>query len=63
MKVRVQIAPRPRGGATSVVLGTEESLTSRSADAASLLARLGGVSRLWRRTTGVPAPIVAATTG
>ncbi|BBY31436.1 SGNH/GDSL hydrolase family protein [Mycolicibacterium sediminis] len=42
---------------------TEESLTSRSAEAASLLARLGGVSRLWRRTTGVPAPIVAATTG
>ena len=29
----------------------------------SLLARLGGVTRFWRRTTGVPAPIVATVTG
>jgi lysophospholipase L1-like esterase len=31
---------------------------SRSANGGSLLARVGGVSRLWRRSTGVPAPIV-----
>lgn len=38
-------------------------LESRVADAGTLLARVGGVSRLWRRTTGVPAPIVASMTG
>jgi lysophospholipase L1-like esterase len=29
----------------------------------TVLGRIGGISRLWRRTTGVPAPIVAAVTG
>jgi lysophospholipase L1-like esterase len=38
--------------------GPEDPLESRSADAGSLLARVGGLSRLWRRSTGVPAPIV-----
>ncbi|HKV21645.1 MAG TPA: SGNH/GDSL hydrolase family protein, partial [Mycobacterium sp.] len=33
-------------------------LESRAGDAGTLLSRLGGVSRLWRRSTGVPAPIV-----
>lgn len=42
---------------------TEESLASRSGEFSSWLARLGGVTRLWRRTTGVPAPIVPAVTG
>ncbi len=36
----------------------ESPLETRSADVSSLLSRLGGVSRLWRRSTGVPAPIV-----
>lgn len=36
----------------------EEPLESRSAEGASLLARVGNLSRLWRRSTGVPAPIV-----
>jgi hypothetical protein len=36
----------------------EEALESRSPEGSSLLARLGNVSRLWRRSTGVPAPIV-----
>ena len=36
----------------------EDALESRSADTGSLLARVGGLSRLWRRSTGVPAPIV-----
>ena len=35
------------------------ALESRTADEGSLLARLG-LSRLWRRSTGVPAPIVVA---
>jgi lysophospholipase L1-like esterase len=38
--------------------GPEEALESRSGDGTSLLARVGGLSRLWRRSTGVPAPIV-----
>jgi len=38
--------------------GPEEALESRSADGSSLLARVGSLSRLWRRSTGVPAPIV-----
>ncbi len=29
----------------------------------TVFGRIGGISRLWRRTTGVPAPIVAAVTG
>ena len=36
----------------------EEALESRSPEGSSLLARLGNVSRLWRRSTGVPAPVV-----
>jgi lysophospholipase L1-like esterase len=36
----------------------EYPLESRSADVGSLLARVGNISRLWRRSTGVPAPIV-----
>ncbi|KAB7761565.1 GDSL family lipase [Mycolicibacterium mucogenicum] len=39
------------------------ALVSRTADVTSLLARLAGVAHLWRRTTGVPAPIVAPVTG
>ncbi|MGE2723356.1 SGNH/GDSL hydrolase family protein [Mycolicibacterium pulveris] len=31
----------------------------RAADGATLVARVGSLSRLWRRSTGVPAPIVA----
>ncbi|WP_319450648.1 MULTISPECIES: SGNH/GDSL hydrolase family protein [unclassified Mycobacterium] len=37
-------------------------LTSRSHDGGALLGRVGGITRLWRRTTGVPAPIVAPAT-
>jgi hypothetical protein len=37
---------------------TDDALESRSPEGASLLARVGGLSRLWRRSTGVPAPIV-----
>jgi lysophospholipase L1-like esterase len=37
---------------------TEEALESRSADGSSLLGRVSALSRLWRRSTGVPAPIV-----
>jgi lysophospholipase L1-like esterase len=36
----------------------ESPLESRVADVNSLVSRFGGVSRLWRRSTGVPAPIV-----
>lgn len=38
---------------------SEPALESRVDENNSLLARIGNVSRLWRRTTGVPAPIVA----
>jgi hypothetical protein len=38
----------------------DAAMESRSADTGTLLARVGGLSRLWRRSTGVPAPIVAA---
>jgi lysophospholipase L1-like esterase len=41
----------------------EPALESRSDIAGSLLGRVGGLSRLLRRTTGVPAPIVAPATG
>jgi lysophospholipase L1-like esterase len=37
---------------------TEDALESRWADGSSLLSRVGNLSRLWRRSTGVPAPIV-----
>ncbi|MEV0673281.1 SGNH/GDSL hydrolase family protein [Mycobacterium sp. NPDC050441] len=36
----------------------DDALESVTADTGTLLNRLGGVSRLWRRSTGVPAPIV-----
>ncbi len=36
----------------------DDALETGSADDASLLSRLGGVSRLWHRSTGVPAPVV-----
>ncbi|MGX9787455.1 SGNH/GDSL hydrolase family protein [Mycobacterium sp. MMS18-G62] len=36
----------------------DDALESRSADLGSWLARVGNVGRLWRRSTGVPAPIV-----
>ncbi len=36
----------------------ETPLELRGGDVSALLGRLGGVSRLWRRSTGVPAPIV-----
>jgi lysophospholipase L1-like esterase len=36
----------------------ESPLETRTADIGTVLSRLGGVSRLWRRSTGVPAPIV-----
>jgi lysophospholipase L1-like esterase len=41
----------------------ELPLRSRAADANTLWARVSSVSRLWRRSTGVPAPIVVSTTG
>ncbi|MEH3129993.1 MAG: SGNH/GDSL hydrolase family protein [Mycolicibacterium neoaurum] len=37
---------------------TEAALESRMDGSGSLLARIGNLSRLWRRSTGVPAPIV-----
>ncbi|BBZ30012.1 lipase [Mycolicibacterium madagascariense] len=40
----------------------EPALSAR-VDEASVFARIGGITRLWRRTTGVPAPIVASATG
>jgi len=42
--------------------GVEPALQSRTGDD-TLLARIGSISRLWRRTTGVPAPIVASVAG
>jgi lysophospholipase L1-like esterase len=37
---------------------TNDALESRSGDVGSLLARVGNIRRLFRRSTGVPAPIV-----
>jgi lysophospholipase L1-like esterase len=36
----------------------EDALEPRNAEGSSLLARVSNISRLWRRSTGVPAPIV-----
>ena len=36
----------------------DEALETGAADTSTLLTRLGSMSRLWRRSTGVPAPIV-----
>jgi lysophospholipase L1-like esterase len=41
----------------------ERALEPRFDESTPLLARIGGIGRLWRRTTGVPAPIVAPVTG
>jgi lysophospholipase L1-like esterase len=49
-------------GEWSTDADVEPALEARAGDD-SLLARLGGVTRFWRRTTGVPAPIVATVTG
>lgn len=38
----------------------DDALESRAGDDGSVLSRLGGLSRLWRRSTGVPAPIVVS---
>jgi hypothetical protein len=37
----------------------DRALHTRAADVSTLLAKVGGITRLWRRTTGVPAPVVA----
>jgi lysophospholipase L1-like esterase len=37
---------------------TDEALESRSPEGSSLLSRVTNISRLWRRSTGVPAPVV-----
>jgi hypothetical protein len=36
----------------------DDALESRSGEHSSLLSRVGNISRLWRRSTGVPAPVV-----
>jgi lysophospholipase L1-like esterase len=36
----------------------EQALDARTPEGGSVLSRLAGLSRLWRRSTGVPAPIV-----
>ncbi|GJF09363.1 lipase [Mycolicibacterium cyprinidarum] len=36
----------------------DDALESRIGESGSLLSRVSGISRLWRRSTGVPAPIV-----
>ena len=41
----------------------QPALKSRMGDANTLLTRVTDLTRLWRRTTGVPAPIVATVTG
>jgi lysophospholipase L1-like esterase len=37
-----------------------KALRTRAADVSTVLAKVGGITRLWRRTTGVPAPVVSA---
>ena len=49
-------------GEWSADTDVEPALEARAGDD-SVLARIGGVTRFWRRTTGVPAPIVATVTG
>ena len=39
---------------------SQQALRTRAADVSTLLAKVGGVTRLWRRTTGVPAPVIAS---
>lgn len=57
-----QLLPALCNALGEFVSGTpaDKAWESRSADGGSLLARVGGLSRLWRRSTGVPAPIVAS---
>lgn len=50
-------------GENTSVDDAEPALASRSLDAGALLSRVGNIGRLWRKTTGVPAPIVAPATG
>ncbi|MCG5430884.1 SGNH/GDSL hydrolase family protein [Mycobacterium sp. MYCO198283] len=45
-------------GETSAHGAPDEALETRAADVSTLLAKLGGVTKLWRRTTGVPAPVL-----
>ncbi len=49
-------------GEWTVDADVEPALESRAGTDA-MLSRVGGITRLWRRTTGVPAPIVASVTG
>ncbi len=49
-------------GEWTIDADVEPALESR-AGTDSMLSRVGGITRLWRRTTGVPAPIVASVTG
>lgn len=37
----------------------QRALRTRAADVSTVLAKVGGITRLWRRTTGVPAPVIA----
>jgi lysophospholipase L1-like esterase len=45
-------------GELTIAADQESPLVTRTADGDTLLSRLGGVSRLWRRSTGVPAPVL-----
>jgi lysophospholipase L1-like esterase len=45
-------------GELTIAAEQESPLVTRTADVDTLLSRLGGVSRLWRRSTGVPAPVL-----
>jgi lysophospholipase L1-like esterase len=47
-------------GELTIAAEQESPLVTRTADVDTLLSRLGGVSRLWRRSTGVPAPVLVA---
>ncbi|TFV60944.1 SGNH/GDSL hydrolase family protein [Mycobacterium sp. PS03-16] len=37
-----------------------DALRTRAADVSTLVAKVAGITRLWRRTTGVPAPVVSS---
>jgi lysophospholipase L1-like esterase len=45
-------------GELTIAAEQESPLVTRTADVDTLLSRLGGVSRLWRRSIGVPAPVL-----
>jgi lysophospholipase L1-like esterase len=47
-------------GELTIAAEQESPLVTRTSDVDTLLSRLGGVSRLWRRSTGVPAPVLVA---